>query len=271
MGWERKRGKLEEFNAYLERRQPRMRSRWSRATCRGCPACGTSSPSTPIRILPRGAAAALVGTMAHPLNRAVFRDGGTRVAEGYGILQPRVSVTLESANRSRFASIFAGHPGVDPYTTAVSDVYQDLFGEGSYIGKGIYDVATFVRATRGRFPENALLSHDLIEGAFARSGLVTDVEVFDEYPSRYLSSVRRQQRWTRGDWQLLPFIFARGSSAHALSALSRWKMIDNLRRSLVPVAMLAWIVAGWEYFPALQSHGRSSHWARSRCGGCSRH
>ncbi len=127
-------------------------------------------------------------------------------------------------------------------------MYQDLFGEGTYIGKGIYDVAAFVRATRG-FPENALLSHDLFEGAHARAGLVTDIEIFDEYPSLYLTALQRQQQWTRGDWQLLPFIFARGARGGALSALSRWKMLDNLRRSLVPVAMLAWLVAGWTMLP----------------------
>jgi len=248
MGWERKRGKLEEFNAYLAGRERHAFSHIE----------GDISWMSGVRyvitldadsLLPRGAAASLIGTLAHPLNRAVFRDGGTRVVEGYGILQPRVSVTLESANRSRFAAIFADHPGVDPYTTAVSDVYQDLFGEGSYTGKGIYDVAAFERATAGRFPENALLSHDLIEGVFARAGLVTDVEIFDEYPTRYLTAAQRQQRWTRGDWQLLPFIFARGSSAHAMSALSRWKMLDNLRRSLVPIATLAWLVAGWAVLP----------------------
>ena len=248
MGWERKRGKLAELNAYLG---GGARDAFSMVE-------GDPSWLTGVRyvitldadaLLPRGAAAALIGTIAHPLNRAVFHDGGTRVVQGYGILQPRVSVTLESANRSRFASIFAGHPGVDPYTTAVSDVYQDLFGEGTYTGKGIYDVAAFERATRDRFPENTLLSHDLIEGAHARAGLVTDVEIFDEYPSRYLTSLQRQQRWIRGDWQLLPFLFARSSRGDALSALSRWKMIDNLRRSLVPVAMLAWLVAGWTTLP----------------------
>ncbi|MDQ2766759.1 MAG: cyclic beta 1-2 glucan synthetase, partial [Gemmatimonadota bacterium] len=248
MGWERKRGKLTELNAYLT-----SGARGAFSTIEGDTAwlAGVRYVITldADTLLPRGAAAALIGTIAHPLNRAVFREGGSSVIQGYGILQPRVSVTLESANRSRFASIFAGHPGVDPYTTAVSDVYQDLFGEGTYTGKGIYDVAAFERATRDRFPENALLSHDLIEGAHARAGLVTDVEIFDEYPSRYLTSIQRQQRWLRGDWQLLPFIFARGSSGEALSALSRWKMLDNLRRSLVPVAMLAWLVAGWTVLP----------------------
>jgi cyclic beta-1,2-glucan synthetase len=248
MGWERKRGKLADLNAYLSggTRDAFSTIEGDTEWLAGVRYVITLDADT---LLPRGAGPALIGTIAHPLNRAVFREGGSRVVQGYGILQPRVSVTLESANRSRFASIFAGHPGVDPYTTAVSDVYQDLFGEGTYTGKGIYDVAAFVRATRDRFPENALLSHDLIEGAHARAGLVTDIEIFDEYPSRYLTSVQRQQRWLRGDWQLLPFIFARGSGGEALSAISRWKMLDNLRRSLVPVAMLAWLVAGWTLLP----------------------
>ncbi|MFI5241976.1 MAG: glucoamylase family protein, partial [Gemmatimonadales bacterium] len=248
MGWERKRGKLEEFNSYLggTNRNAFSTIEGDTAWLSGVHYVITLDADS---LLPRGAAPALIGTIGHPLNQAVFRDGGTRVVDGYGILQPRVGVTLESANRSRFAAIFSGHPGVDPYTTAVSDVYQDLFAEGSYTGKGIYDVAAFERATSGRFPENALLSHDLIEGAFARAGLVTDIEIFDEYPSRYLTAVRREQRWTRGDWQLLPFLGARWSSTHGPSALSRWKMLDNLRRSLVPVTMLAWLVAGWCVLP----------------------
>jgi len=243
MGWERKRGKLEQLNAFLGgvARDAFSVVEGDIAWLSGVRYVITLDADS---LLPRGVAAALIGTIAHPLNRAVFVDDDTRVVRGYGILQPRVGVTLESANRSRFASIFAGHPGVDPYTTAVSDVYQDLFGEGTYIGKGIYDVSAFVRATRG-FPENALLSHDLFEGAHARAGLVTDIEIFDEYPSLYLTALQRQQRWIRGDWQLLPFVFARGAQGGALSALSRWKMLDNLRRSLVPIAMLAWLVAGW--------------------------
>ena len=157
-------------------------------------------------VLPRDAAVTLIGTMAHPLNRAEFDEQVGRVTRGYGIMQPRVSVSLASANGSRYAAIFAGHPGVDPYTTAVSDVYQDLFAEGTYTGKGIYDVAAFERATAGRFPENSLLSHDLIEGSFARAALVTDVEVFDDYPTRYLTATRRLHRWLRGAWQLLPWL-----------------------------------------------------------------
>ena len=144
--------------------------------------------------------------MAHPLNRAVYDPRRGRVVRGYGILQPRVGVSLPSAHRSQFAAIHSGHPGVDPYTTAVSDVYQDLYGEGSFTGKGIYDVDAFERATHGRFPENTLLSHDLIEGNYARAGLATDIEVYDDYPTRYLTFTRRKHRWIRGDWQLLRWL-----------------------------------------------------------------
>ena len=176
------------------------------------------------------------------------------MVRGYGILQPRVGVSLPSAYRSRFAAIFSGHPGVDPYTTAVSDVYQDLYGEGSFTGKGIYDVDAFERATEGRFPENALLSHDLIEGSYARAGLATDVEVYDDYPARYLTFARRKHRWIRGDWQLVRWLLPRvpgpgGAQRNRLSLLSRWKLFDNLRRSVVEVAQLLFLVAGWTVLP----------------------
>src|SRR4029079_17698026 len=186
--------------------------------------------------------------------RAEFDAERGRVTRGYGILQPRVSVSLASASESRFAAVYSGHPGVDPYTTAVSDVYQDLFGEGTFTGKGIYDVDVFRRATEGRFPDNTLLSHDLIEGTFARAGLVTDVEVFDDYPTRYLTSTRRTHRWIRGDWQLLRWLTSRvpgptGSTLNPLTALSRWKIADNMRSSLSPIAMIVWLIAAWTVLP----------------------
>jgi cyclic beta-1,2-glucan synthetase len=253
MGWERKRGKLVQFNAFVLGRDDGAFS-----TVEGevpwlhdVRYVITLDSDT---VLPRDAAGALIGTMAHPLNRAVFDEAAGRVVRGYGILQPRVSVSLASANGSRYSAIFAGHPGLDPYTTAVSDVYQDLFSEGTFTGKGIYDVAVFDRATEGRFPPNSLLSHDLIEGSFARAGLVTDIEVFDDYPTRYLTGTRRQHRWLRGDWQLLPWLRDRVPGAHGrtinpLSAVSRWKILDNMRRSLTPVALLVWILAGWTVLP----------------------
>ena len=253
MGWERKRGKLADFNAFvlgggdaafsvIEGDVPWLHS--VRYVI-------TLDSDT---VLPRDAGVTLIGTMAHPLNRAEFDESVGRVTRGYGILQPRVSVSLASANGSRYAAIFAGHPGVDPYTTAVSDVYQDLFAEGTYTGKGIYDVAAFEAATAGRFPENALLSHDLIEGSFARAALVTDVEVFDDYPTRYLTATRRMHRWIRGDWQLLPWLVSeipgpRGRGVNPLAPVSRWKMLDNMRRSLTPALTLAWLVAGWTVLP----------------------
>jgi cyclic beta-1,2-glucan synthetase len=253
MGWERKRGKLADFNAFLLGAADRafQVTEGDLSWLEGVRYVITLDSDT---VLPRDAAVALVGTIAHPLNRAEFDEREGRVVRGYGILQPRVSVSLASANSSRFASIFAGHPGLDPYTTAVSDVYQDLFAEGTYTGKGIYDVPVFEQATAGRFPENALLSHDLIEGTFARAALVTDVEVFDDYPTRYLTSTRRLHRWIRGDWQLLPWLHSvvpgpRGRGANPLVPLSRWKILDNLRRSLAPVATLAWLVAGWTILP----------------------
>ena len=144
--------------------------------------------------LPMEAGRRLVGALAHPLNRPRFDRDRQRVTEGYGVLQPRIGVNLVSANRTAFANVFSGHVGVDPYTTAVSDIYQDLFHEGSYGGKGIYDVDAFERALADRVPENALLSHDLFEGIFAWAGLATDIELLDEFPSRLEEATTRQHR-----------------------------------------------------------------------------
>ena len=253
MGWERKRGKLAQFNQYL-----RGGARDAFNTI-----IGDTSRLNFVRyvitldsdtVLPRDAAHLLVGTIAHPLNRAQYDDSLGRVTEGYGIIQPRVGVSLTSAYRSYFAAVHSGHPGVDPYTTAVSDVYQDLYGEGSFTGKGIYDVDAFEEATHGRFPENTLLSHDLIEGNWTRAGLATDIEVYDDYPARYLTYTRRKHRWIRGDWQLLGWLKGTvpgpdGPMKNRLSAISRWKIFDNLRRSVVEIFQLALLVAGWFLLP----------------------
>ena len=253
MGWERKRGKLAEFNAFLRGGAPD-----AFATI-----VGDIDPLRETRfvitldsdtVLPHDAAQILIGTLAHPLNRPVFDDDRGVVSQGYAILQPRVGVSLTSAHRSRFAAIHSGHPGVDPYTTAVSDVYQDLFGEGSFTGKGIYDVDAFDRATQDRFPENALLSHDLIESSYARAALITDVEVFDDYPTRYLTYTRRKHRWIRGDWQLFPWLLptvpsANGRAPNVLGGIQRWKIFDNLRRSTVEIAQLALLLLGWMVLP----------------------
>ena len=253
MGWERKRGKLASFNHFLRggAADPFTTIVGDVAALRGVRYVITLDSDT---VLPHDAAALLIGTLAHPLNAAVYDPALGRVVRGYGILQPRVGVALASAYRTRFAAIHSGHPGVDPYTTAVSDVYQDLYGEGSFTGKGIYDVAVFERATNGRFPEDALLSHDLIEGAFARAGLVTDVELYDDYPASYLTHARRKHRWIRGDWQVIPWLRKRvpsaaGRQVNPLSTISRWKVLDNLRRSLTEIATLALLVAGWTVLP----------------------
>jgi cellobiose phosphorylase len=253
MGWERKRGKLAEFNAFLRGGAPDAFATvvGDVTTLRGACFVITLDSDT---VLPHDAAQILVGALAHPLNRPVFDESRRVVSRGYAILQPRVGVSLTSAHRSRFASIHSGHPGVDPYTTAVSDVYQDLFGEGSFTGKGIYDVDAFERATEGRFPENALLSHDLIESAYARAALVTDVEVFDDYPTRYLTYTRRKHRWIRGDWQLVPWLLpsvptADGREDNVLGAIQRWKIFDNLRRSTVEIAQLLVLFLGWMALP----------------------
>jgi hypothetical protein len=201
--------------------------------------------------LPRDAARHFVEAMAHPLNRPRFDEDRQRVTEGYGILQPRVAVSLPGTNRSRYARLWGSEPGIDPYTRAVSDVYQDLFGEGSFIGKGIYDVDAFERSLNGRFPENRILSHDLLEGCYARAGLMSDVQLYEEYPSSYSADVSRRHRWIRGDWQiarwLLPRVPGMGGvrQRNPLSGLSRWKIFDNLRRSLVPAAMVLLLLLGW--------------------------
>ena len=253
MGWERKRGKLDEFNRFLRGGAERsfVAVIGDVVALRRVRYVITLDADT---VLPPDEALALVGAIAHPLNRAVFDPSASRVVEGYGILQPRVGVSLASAHRSRFAAIHSGHPGVDPYTTAVSDVYQDLYGEGSYTGKGIYDVDVFATATHGRFPENTLLSHDLIEGNYARAGLATDITVFDDYPARYLTFWRRRHRWIRGDWQLLRWLTRtvpgpQGPERNRLSLLARWKILDNLRRSTVEIAQMLFFAVGWLLLP----------------------
>jgi cyclic beta-1,2-glucan synthetase len=253
MGWERKRGKLAQFNKFLRGGAQDAFSTIIGDTSRLKRARYVITLDSDT-VLPRDAAQLLVGTIAHPLNRAQYDERIGRVTEGYGIIQPRVGVSLTSAHKSYFASIHSGHPGVDPYTTAVSDVYQDLYGEGSFTGKGIYDVDAFEEATHGRFPENTLLSHDLIEGNWVRAGLATDIEVYDDYPARYLTYTRRKHRWIRGDWQLLGWLKGTvpgpdGPMPNRLSAISRWKIFDNLRRSLVEIFQLALLIGGWFLVP----------------------
>ncbi|HWN91419.1 MAG TPA: glycosyl transferase, partial [Verrucomicrobiae bacterium] len=250
MGWERKRGKLDELNELLTGTGETTFA-----------ALGGSASDVPTGVryvitldadtrLPRGAVNRLVGTMAHPLNRPVFDARAGRVVDGYAVLQPRITPTIPpDRDRSLFQRIFAGPAGIDPYATATSDVYQDLFGEGSYTGKGIYDVAAFTAALKHRVPENSLLSHDLFEGIFARAGLVTDIELFEEFPTDYEVAAGRQYRWARGDWQLLPWIIRGDTGAGTRPAwiplVGLWKIIDNLRRTLSAPAAVLTLVAGW--------------------------
>ena len=253
MGWERKRGKIEEFNRLLRGATDTsfVLSVGDEAMLPQVRYCITLDSDTR---LPRDAARQLIGIITHPLNRPSFDPAAGRVTEGYGILQPRVSVTFTSAAGSLFARLYSGHTGVDPYTSAVSDTYQDVFGEGIFTGKGLYDVDAFTAALEDSVPENALLSHDLFEGLHARVALVSDVELVDEYPSSVLAHARRQHRWIRGDWQILlwlfPFVPTRhGFKRNSFPLISRWKILDNLRRSLVAPMLLALLVAGWTILP----------------------
>ena len=250
MGYERKRGKLTELNSLL---------RGGAKDCFSLIVADESLfPSIKYVItldtdtqLPRDAARKIIAAMAHPLNHALYDEKKQRVTEGYGILQPRVDTSLAGSNSSRYARLHGNDLGIDPYTLASSDVYQDLFGEGSFIGKGIYEVDIFARGLNGRFPENRILSHDLLEGCYIRSGLLSDVQLYEAYPSRYSTDVKRRHRWIRGDWQigtwLLPFVpnEQRKLRKNPLSGLSRWKIFDNLRRSLVPSALILLLLLGW--------------------------
>ncbi len=264
MGHERKRGKLHELNRLLRG-----------GTDTTFVASDGHAPAVPDGVryvitldadtrLPRGAAKRMVGKMAHPLNAPLFDQHLGRVVEGHGLLQPRITASLPTGrDGSVFQRVFSSAAGIDPYAFAVSDVYQDLLDEGSYSGKGIYDVDVFEAALAGRVPDDTLLSHDLFEGTFARSGLASDIELVEEFPSRYDVAAARQHRWARGDWQLLPWILGRAHASNAdpaglqprdgrssMPALGRWKMIDNLRRTLsAPMTLLA-LIAGWTLPPA---------------------
>jgi hypothetical protein len=249
MGWERKRGKLLDLNKLL------------RGQFDGFPVkVGELSVLPRVRFvitldsdteLPRGSAHRMIGTLAHPLNQAIIDPETNTVVDGYGILQPRVGVSVQSTARSRLAAIYAGETGFDIYTRAISDAYQDLYGEGSFTGKGIYEVDAVHRVLDRRFPRNSLLSHDLLEGAYARAGLVSDVEVIEDYPSHYSAYNRRKHRWLRGDWQiagwLLPHVPEESvdRAANPISLISWWKIVDNLRRSLVEPATFLLLVVGW--------------------------
>ena len=250
MGYERKRGKLGALNALLRGNSTGFSM-----------VVGNTKHLQQVQYvltldtdtqLQRDTASKFAATMAHPLNRPQLDAYSQCVVAGYGILQPRMAVSLQSTNRSRYARLMGSEAGVDPYTRAVSDVYQDLFHEGSFIGKGIYDVDAFEHALQARLPENRILSHDLLEGCYARSGLLSDVQLYDDYPARYDSDVKRRSRWMRGDWQIASWLLPKVPGAttgqrqkNPLSLLSQWKILDNLRRSLVPLSVLVLLLLGW--------------------------
>ena len=258
MGWERKRGKLLDLNNLLTGQYDSFPVK-----------VGDLSALQRVRFvitldadteLPRGTAHRMIGALAHPLNQAILDPEKNVVIAGYGILQPRVGVSVQSTARSRLAAIYAGETGLDIYTRAVSDAYQDLFGEGSFTGKGIYEVAAVHRVLHRRFPQNALLSHDLIEGAYARAGLVSDIEVIEDYPSHYSAYNRRKHRWLRGDWQISGWLFRHvieesgKRTPNPIAVISRWKIFDNLRRSLVEPAIFLLFVLGWLVFKGVAWH-----------------
>jgi cellobiose phosphorylase len=256
MGHERKRGKLANLNGFL---------RGTLAYPFDCMVGNTVNLSDvkyvitldTDTLLPRESARQMIATIAHPLNQARFNPAKQRIIAGYGILQPRVSASLPPTDASVYQRLCSGDTGIDPYTQAASDVYQDIFGEGSFIGKGIYNIDAFEQSISGKFPDNQILSHDLLEGCYARSGLISDVHVFEDYPKRYKDDVRRRHRWMRGDWQLIPWLLPRfvrakvelPAKSNPLSLLSRWKLLDNVRRSLVSVSLVALLVCGWIVSP----------------------
>ena len=284
LGWERKRGKLHELLRLL-----RGADDTSFIMIDG------KTPLVPSEVryvltldadtrLPLGAARQLIGTAAHPLNRPRIDPGKRRVVAGYGVLQPKVTASLPPAReRSLYLRLFSGPAGLDPYTAPFSDAYQDLFGEGNFVGKGLLDVDAYLRVLDSRVPENAMLSHDLFEGLLLRCGLVTDVELFEDFPSHAEVAASRAHRWARGDWQLLPWLLGRGR--RGISWLGRWKLFDNLRRSLSAPAMLFLLVACWSIpgvppqwwigfvgfallFPALLAAADSvSGWQRAKLSG----
>jgi cellobiose phosphorylase len=255
MGYERKRGKINDLNALLRGS--------SKESFSVIVADETIFPLIKYVItldadtqMPMGSAWKLIGTLAHPLNHAWYDDQKERITKGYGILQPRVANSLPDVTGSLYARMHGNEPGIDPYTRASSDVYQDLFEEGSFIGKGIYEVDIFRKVLEGKFAENTILSHDLLEGCYLRSGLVSDVQLFEKYPTRYQDDIKRRSRWVRGDWQIfswfLPVVpdVAGNWRKNPISALSRWKIFDNIRRSLIPIALTALLLLGWLVLPS---------------------
>jgi cyclic beta-1,2-glucan synthetase len=260
IGWERKRGKIEEFNRILrgDTQTSYINDEIDFDFLKKIQYVITLDADTQ---LPLQNARRLIGTIVHPLNLPVYDEKKNCIVAGYGILQPRISVSFLSATKTHFAHIFSGNTGIDPYTTAVSDVYQDFFQEGSFTGKGLYVVDAFAKVMKTRIPENTVLSHDLLEGSFARVGLTTDLEFIDDFPSNLETFTKRNHRWTRGDWQIawwiLPFVLDQNNcwQRNQLSMISRWKILDNLRRSILNPCLLVWLILSWSVLP-----GNPLHW-----------
>ncbi len=252
MGWERKRGKLQELNHLLRggtdlsfiQRKGDLGAELDETAGKRLQRTRFVITLDADTILPRGAACRLVGTLAHPLNQAVFNETTGDMISGYSILQPRMEIHPKSVNHSWFTRFFAGDAGLDLYTLAVSDPYQDLFKEGIYVGKGIYDVDAFERTAGKGVPENTVLSHDLLEGLLGSAGLVSDITMIEDYPQNYFIQAIRQRRWIRGDWQLLPWLLQPNKPGRTFSLIDRWKMFDNLRRSLLAPSLLIIFLLG---------------------------
>jgi cellobiose phosphorylase len=251
MGWERKRGKLREFNQVL---------RGKRDTTYIISDDEFSGLPDNIKYIitldedtrmPKDSASQLIGCIAHPLNRAIVDSKTNIVSSGYGMIQPRITVSLKTAGKSLFSRIFSSASGIDSYSTVIADVYQDLFKSGIFFGKGIYDIDVIEKTMSDRIPDNTVLSHDLLEGIYARAGLATDIQLFDEFPSQYHEYMSRLHRWIRGDWQIIDWLFPKvrisdGSLVkNNFSFISKWKIFDNLRRSLIPAGSLILLLLSW--------------------------
>lgn len=254
IGWERKRGKLHEFNLLIRGSKTThfVNVQASQNFLKSLKLVITLDSDTQ---LPRDTAKKMIGASLHPLNLPVYDSSVGRITEGYGILQPRIGISLESSQKSTFSKIFSGFTGIDPYTTAVSDTYQDLFSEANYTGKGLYHVDAFEAALHQKVPENTMLSHDLFEGLFSRTGLLTDIELIDDFPDKYSDYSARAHRWIRGDWQIVGWLFREVKNEKSewainkLPFISRWKIFDNLRRSLVAPTLFLSFLCGWAVFP----------------------
>lgn len=254
MAWERKRGKLEQFNEFvLGGDADEFAVTEGRIeTLKGTRFVITLDNDT---TLPPESAARMVGALAHPLNRALFDPETGMVVSGYTIIQPRIEILPQKSASTLFCRLLSGDTAIDIYSRAISDVYQDLFGTGIFVGKGIYDVSAFRRSLEGRVPENTILSHDLFEGIHGRAALATNIVLYENYPATYPEYALRLHRWVRGDWQLIPWLarsvpVAGGSRApNPLSLLDRWKIVDNLRRSLIAPALLMFFISGWWFLP----------------------